>query len=328
MRLAKIVLIPSLFLTLTAAASAQATRTWISGVGDDVNPCSRTAPCKTFAGAISKTAAGGEIDTMDPGGFGTVTITKSITLDGGGWVSSILSSGTNGININAGAGDTVTLRNLTINGAGTTLGLNGVNILNAANVHLENVVIQNFSNSGVSVGASGAVTATLDHVLIRDISGPAIAATGASSSAVASVNIKDSSFQTSSTGVNVGQNAKAVVTGSTASGNTGAGYTVNANGNLTVVSSSAGVNAGAGFAVNSSSGNPTLTLISATAASNTGAGIAVTGTGTTVLRMTGSALLGNGGGIAGAGTTYLGTYGDNEITNGVTGVTTIPGTKQ
>ena len=58
-------------------ASAQAIRTWVSGVGDDVNPCSRTAPCKTFAGAISKTAAGGEINCLDSAGYGAVTITKS-----------------------------------------------------------------------------------------------------------------------------------------------------------------------------------------------------------------------------------------------------------
>jgi hypothetical protein len=100
----------------SAMAQAQATRTWISGVGDDVNPCSRTAPCKTFAGAISKTAAGGEIDVLDPGGFGAVTITKSIVLDGGGQVASILVSGTNGITVNAGASDVVTVRNLSING--------------------------------------------------------------------------------------------------------------------------------------------------------------------------------------------------------------------
>src|SRR6476620_4353738 len=84
----------------SAPAMAQATRTWISGVVDDVNPCSRTAPCKTFAGAISKTAAGGEIDVLDPGGFGTVTITKSITIDGAGTFASILSSFTNGIVVN------------------------------------------------------------------------------------------------------------------------------------------------------------------------------------------------------------------------------------
>src|SRR6059036_2342289 len=86
-------------------AQAQATRTWVSGVGDDVNPCSRTAPCKTFAGAISKTATGGEIDCLDPGGFGAVTITKSITIDGthGAGFGSILASAVTGVIIN-GAG--------------------------------------------------------------------------------------------------------------------------------------------------------------------------------------------------------------------------------
>src|SRR5205809_3368582 len=85
-----------------APAAAQATRTWVSGVGDDVNPCSRTAPCKTFAGAISKTATGGEIDALDPGGFGAVTITKSLTIDGttGAGFGSILASGGSGVIVN------------------------------------------------------------------------------------------------------------------------------------------------------------------------------------------------------------------------------------
>ena len=94
----------SLFVAITLAfsalAQAQATRTWVSGVGDDANPCSRTAPCKTFAGAISKTAVGGEIDALDPGGFGTLTITKSITIDGTGTFASTVASGTIGFIIN------------------------------------------------------------------------------------------------------------------------------------------------------------------------------------------------------------------------------------
>src|ERR1700709_1522823 len=81
------------------AAYAQATRTWVSGVGDDVNPCSRTAPCKTFAGAISKTAVNGEINCLDPGGYGAVTIPKSMTIDCRHTFGSILNAGTNGINI-------------------------------------------------------------------------------------------------------------------------------------------------------------------------------------------------------------------------------------
>src|SRR5437899_5436591 len=115
--------------TVASPAAAQASRTWVSGVGDDANPCSRTAPCKTFAGAISKTATGGEIDALDPAGFGGVTITKAITLDGGGGqVASVLVSGTNGIVVQAQPTDTVILRNLRINGVKGTPsgGLNGV----------------------------------------------------------------------------------------------------------------------------------------------------------------------------------------------------------
>src|SRR5258707_881900 len=113
-----------------APAYAQATRTWVSGVGDDANPCSRTAPCKTFAGAISKTAANGEIDCLDPGGFGQVTITKSITIDCDGTFGSILAAGTTGIIVNDSATGTpntirVVIRALSINGAGT--GVTGIN---------------------------------------------------------------------------------------------------------------------------------------------------------------------------------------------------------
>src|SRR6266404_8225024 len=105
-----------LVLAFSSVASAQATRTWVSGVGDDAHPCSRTAPCKTFAGAISKTAPSGEIDCLDPGGFGAVTITKAITIDCDSGAGGVLVSGTNGIVIAAGAGDVIVLRNIQING--------------------------------------------------------------------------------------------------------------------------------------------------------------------------------------------------------------------
>src|SRR5579864_2743814 len=117
------------FSLFSAPAHAQATRTWVSGVGDDANPCSRTAPCKTFAGAISKTAAGGEIDALDPGGFGALTITKSITIDGGGGqVASVLVAGTNGMNVSAGANDVVTIKNLRFQGVNRA-GLNGIRFI-------------------------------------------------------------------------------------------------------------------------------------------------------------------------------------------------------
>lgn len=137
-------------------AAAQATRTWISGVGDDVNPCSRTAPCKTFAGAISKTAAGGEIDCLDPGGFGTVTITKSITLDCRETEGSILASATSGINVN-GANIVVVVRGLSINGAGTTPGTYGIHVFQAQSVTVEDSYIFGFGSGagrGISVDST------------------------------------------------------------------------------------------------------------------------------------------------------------------------------
>ena len=141
---------------------AQATRTWVSGVGSDANPCSRTAPCQTFAGAISKTAAGGEINVIDPGGFGTVNITKSITIDGLGPMASILAAGTNGIIVN-GAGIVVNLRNLTINGANNTIG-NGIRILNAARVNIDNVTIENFGGVAPSNGRGVTIETSVANV--------------------------------------------------------------------------------------------------------------------------------------------------------------------
>ena len=137
----------------TPALRAQATRTWVSGVGDDANPCSRTAPCKTFAGAISKTAAGGEINVIDPGGYGGVTITKSITINGGGSFASVLVSGTNGIIVNVGSTDVVTIRNVSINGVGA--GLSGIKMIGAGSLFVENVDIHQFTDKGIDFQPNG-----------------------------------------------------------------------------------------------------------------------------------------------------------------------------
>jgi hypothetical protein len=164
---------------LSSAAQAQASRTWVSGVGDDANPCSRTAPCKTFAGAISKTAPGGEIDALDPGGFGAVTITKAITIDGGGGqVASVLASGTNGITVSAGPTDVITLRNLSINGFET--GLNGIRYLSGAALHVQKCNIFEFTGDGINVTTSTAGALFVnDTFLTNNGSGIQIAPTAA-----------------------------------------------------------------------------------------------------------------------------------------------------
>lgn len=159
-------------LAFTSFAQAQATRTWVSGVGDDVNPCSRTAPCKTLAGAISKTAINGEIDALDPGGFGTLTITKSITIDGTGTFLSVLASGAPAcftINLTSVVGNdplsTVRLRGISCNGSGlsgaigTHTGTRGINV-STANTRQIKLIVQDmqifgFVNEGILFASNG-----------------------------------------------------------------------------------------------------------------------------------------------------------------------------
>jgi hypothetical protein len=160
------------FVVLGAAAVyGQATRTWVSGVGDDANPCSRTAPCKTFAGAISKTAPGGEIDALDPGGFGALTITKSITLDGGGGqVASVLVAGTNGIVVAAGATDVVIIRNMRLDGLlgngsnSANAGINGIRWISGKFLHIENCSIFGFSSNGIDIEKTDGVTGAMAFI--------------------------------------------------------------------------------------------------------------------------------------------------------------------
>jgi hypothetical protein len=154
MKLALLAAIPaSASIALAAPADAQATRTWVSGVGDDVNPCSRTAPCKTFAGAISKTAAGGEISVLDPAGYGAVTITKSISIVAAGAEGSILAGSVNGITVNTGPNDAVYLKGLMIEGAGT--GLNGIRLVGGGSLTIDDCVIRGFqAGNGIDIQAS------------------------------------------------------------------------------------------------------------------------------------------------------------------------------
>jgi hypothetical protein len=165
--------IATFMFAFASIAQAQATRTWVSGVGDDVNPCSRTAPCKTFAGAISKTADGGEIDALDPGGFGAVTITKGMTIDGGPGAGGILASLTNGVIVNDTTNTkTITLRNLSINGGGN--GVNGIRLLTGKTFILENVQISGFTGNGVDAPTLAVGSKIfINNVDIRNISGAA-----------------------------------------------------------------------------------------------------------------------------------------------------------
>jgi len=154
-------------LLYAAPAQAQASRTWVSGVGNDANPCSRTAPCKTFAGAISKTAAGGEINCLDSAGYGAVTMTKAISIVCNGVVGSVLVAGTNGIVVQAGPSDHVTFRGIEINGIGT--GINGIRFLAGQALLVDNVQIYGFTTNGIDVALGATASVTVKDVTINNI---------------------------------------------------------------------------------------------------------------------------------------------------------------
>jgi hypothetical protein len=210
-------------------ANAQASRTWISGVGDDANPCSRTAPCKTFAGAISKTAVYGEINCLDPGGFGAVTITKSITLDCSGTFGSILHAGSNGVNIafdSFPGTDTqkiVRIRGISFNAVNT--GITGVRIFGAntatSAVAIENVVIDgNFNGTarGISDERSGGGELYVTNTVVRNNGATGVVIASSVKGSLSFVRV-----QNSNVGLAIAGSSQVMVSDSVFSGNTGGG---------------------------------------------------------------------------------------------------------
>jgi hypothetical protein len=210
-----------IFMAASLTAQAQATRTWVSGVGDDVNPCSRTAPCKTFAGAISKTATNGEINCLDPAGYGTINVTKSITIDCEDTQGSILSAGTNGVIVNITSGTdskkAFKIRGISINGAGT--GINGIRVLACNVLVVEEVVIDGMTQHGISLeNTTGTTKVAIDSTGIRSNAGNGINSFIIGGSV--SLSISNCRINNNATGVNLSNGTKATVTQSEINENT------------------------------------------------------------------------------------------------------------
>ncbi|MEK6334550.1 MAG: right-handed parallel beta-helix repeat-containing protein [Acidobacteriota bacterium] len=276
----KLLAIATFMLAFASLAQAQATRTWVSGVGDDANPCSRTAPCKTFAGAISKTAPGGEISALDPGGFGALTITKSISVNGEGTLAGILNASVNGIIINAATTDNIVLRNISIYApASASQGLNGIRVLAAKNVTVDNLTIANVSGNGIDVAAGANCNVYVVNSRINNCAGAGIRAD--TSTGIARVTVKNSSFVANGEGISGRRNSRISVYESSISFNS---IGVHAESNLAATSAvvflkgchinnntSHGIQAGGGIAVASSVVRITDNLIN----NNAGAGVSI-----------------------------------------------------
>jgi hypothetical protein len=274
---------------------AQATRTWVSGVGDDANPCSRTAPCKTFAGAISKTASGGVIDALDPGGFGAVTITKPITIEGNGTLASLLAAGTNGvvINITTGTNRDVVLRNLLIDGSGATLGLNGIRFLAGDSLTVEGCSIEQFSGQGIDFEPNSLARLNVWNTTIAQAGGSGILVRPALGG-VARVSIAESSINKNATGITVQDQ------------NTAAS-------NVSVMRSRVSNNTVDGIFGQSTTANGlTIVVEESEISHNASIGLRTSG-GNAVLRVANSLISGNGTGVS-APSGQLCTFGNNRLT--------------
>jgi hypothetical protein len=284
-------------------AHAQATRTWASGVGDDANPCSRTAPCKTFAGAISKTAPSGEINCLDPGGFGAVTITKSITIDCDGTFGSVLAALTNGININ-GAGITVNLRNLSVNGVGN--GLIGINFISGNSLTLTNVNVMNF-NTGSAIGVLFAPN-TANTIL--QVNNSVITSNGIAPTTGGGIVVQPA----------VGGNALVVISDSRIENNSDAVRANSASGGVTMTVRESTLANNRGNGINSIAGNALILMIDRATISNNFQNGVVSSGGNSVVRINASAISGNATGVTSVAGGVLRSYKNNAINgNGADG---------
>lgn len=233
----KLLVITIFMMAFASMAQAQATRTWVSGVGDDINPCSRTAPCKTFSGAIVKTAINGEINCLDNGPFGAVTISKSITIDCHENFAGVLHSSTTGASINfdgflaSDVRKSVRLRNINYQGADT--GLRGIRILGSSSagseVFIEDCVIDgNFGNPGRGIEdvRSGGGKLFVNNTTVRNNGGTGIVVIPNTGATRIDASINNSRVMNCGFGIVASSGARMTVTNSVVSGNTNHGFGV------------------------------------------------------------------------------------------------------
>jgi Right handed beta helix region len=254
------VLTPLCFLVLWATpARAQATRTWVSGVGDDVNPCSRTAPCKTFAGAISKTAINGEINVLSPGGFGAVTITKSTNIDCHDMFAGLTTGTGNGIVVTIAAGNandplrTARIRNVDIHGGGlsgsvgTRLGINGIRIDNAAQVSIEDCLITDFTQNAIRDQRTTGGRLTVTNTIARNSNNSGLLVLPSSGSTKIDVVVDNTILEGNATGIAAANGPAVAIKRSTISNNTGNGLDAEGTAVMTADSCAVSSNGSAGL---------------------------------------------------------------------------------
>jgi len=222
-----------------APAKAQSSRTFVSAAGSDANDCSRFAPCRTFQGAHDKTNPDGEVTVLDAGGYGSLKITKSISIvnDGAGEASILVSGGGTGVTINGGSAAYMNLRGITIQGIGFGGGT-GLVFDSGFALTMTNCVIRNHTGNGihfvpVATGVNNHLA--VSNTVVADNGGAGIflkpSGTGSAKIAFSRVEIYNNSgngISADGTSLNNPGIAVGTVTDSVIFGNGGAGVLTNA----------------------------------------------------------------------------------------------------
>ncbi|HEV8014839.1 MAG TPA: right-handed parallel beta-helix repeat-containing protein [Stellaceae bacterium] len=281
------------------AAAVQNTRSFVSAqTGVDTNPCTRTSPCRSFAVAITQTSAGGEIDTLDPGGYGDVTINKAISIVSGlGDAGVLVPSGGTGITINAGPNDIVYLRGLFVEGAG--VGQAGIVFNSGKLLTIESCVIRHVTDDGIDILPTAASAFAIANTVASDNGGDGIYiaphGAGAAQGAIADVAANNNNYL----GIAIdGQ----FTTGTSPS-------------SVSIVRSVAANNLNTGVSAQNAGTAQMSFLVRDTNASHNGfAGFVTTGGAT--MRLAHSVATGNSQGVSSVGT--IDTYGDNDIDGNTT----------
>jgi hypothetical protein len=273
-------------------AQAQATRTWVAGVGDDINPCSRVAPCKTLAGAYAKTVVGGQINVIDAGGYGGLKIDHSITVDASeAYAGALGGSGSDGIVVVAGDKDVVVLRGLTLHGKDEAD--NGISYVSGGRLQVENCVISNFTQRGINYQSNGNNQLVVKDSIIRE-NGAAGILVQPSAGGAARATIEHTRLEGNQNGLAVLENAVVTIRDSVMAGN--------------------GVN---GVTVSTGVSSPQVSVENCLMAYNSDTGLKVTGTKANVF-LSGSTVTGNDTGLLTSGGGDILSYGDNNIAGNIT----------
>jgi len=301
-----------------AALAPAASRVFVSTGGNDNNSCGRNQPCRTFTAAVAAVDTGGEVVVLDSGGYGAVTITKSVQITAPeGIHAAITQNNGNAISVAAGVGDTVVLRGLTLSGSNNL----GINFDSGAELFVENCVISNFFR-GILFDAPGKLV--VENTSLRN-NFVGILTDAASGNVQAEIN--RTSIENGNLGVSIGANTKALITYSNASNNNFNGFSVIKNGVLTINHSTAAHNGQNGFA--SEGGlSAVLNVDYCTATGNGNAGIIAGGGAQVTARVSNSTATDNAIGFAQLNISIFESYGNNRVrgnTTNVSGVLTTVG---